>query len=98
MLLAFASMRAASTALASVTSRRRVSQPVRAREVGEQLVVDVGGDDAGAFAHERFGGGAADALAGGGDEGGLAGESIGHGEQSPQGVEGGARRWPRPDG
>ena len=50
-----------------------------AREVGEQLLVDVGGDHARAFAHEGFGGGAADALAGGGDEGGLAGESIGHG-------------------
>ena len=69
-----------------------------ARQVGEQLVVDVGGDDAGAFANERFGGGAADALAGGGDEGGLAGESIGHGVWSSANVRSMRRRRPRPDG
>ena len=62
-----------------MTSRRRVSQPVARASVGEQLVVDVGGDHARAFAHEGFGRGAADALAGGRDEGGLAGESVGHG-------------------
>ena len=54
--------------------------------------------DASAFANERFGGGAADALAGGGDESRLAGESIGHGRGLRSGGWGGARRWPRPDG
>ena len=47
-------------------------------QVGEQGFVDVGGDDARPFANEGLGGGAADALAGSGDEGGLAGEAIGH--------------------
>ena len=44
----------------------------------ERLAVDVGGDHARALAHEGEGGGAADALAGGGDEGGLACESLAH--------------------
>ena len=83
MLLAFASIarREHRAGIGDVEAARLAAE--RARHVGEQLVVDVGGDDARAFAHERLGGGAADALARGGDEGGLAGESIGHGE-APQ--------------
>ena len=70
----------------------------RAGEVGEQLLVDVGGDHARAFAHVGFGDGAADALAGGGDEGGLAGEAVGHGVRSLEHRwdDRGARRRPRP--
>ena len=40
-------------------------------------LVDVGGDDARAFRGEGERGGAADPLAGGGDEGGLVGEPSG---------------------
>jgi len=48
-----------------------------------QRLVHVGGDDPGAFGCEGERGGAADALPGGGDEGGLVGEVIGHGDLRP---------------
>ncbi len=43
-----------------------------ALQILQQLEVDVGGDHLGAFSHEGFGHGAANALAGGGDEDGFA--------------------------
>ena len=49
----------AAMADASVTSRRRVRAPGQRRQ---QRLVDVGGDDLRALAHERLGAGAADAL------------------------------------
>ena len=49
-------------------------------QVGQRGLVDVGRDHPRALAREGFRGGAADALGRGGDESGLAGESLRHGE------------------
>src|SRR5207248_2967989 len=51
-------------------------------ELGQRRLVDVECEHARTFARERFGGRAADALAGSGHEGGLAGESIGNGPEA----------------
>jgi hypothetical protein len=75
--LARASIEAASTALASDVEAARLAAGA-APQFGEQLIVDVGGDDARAFANEGLRSGPADTLAGGGDEGGLALEAVGH--------------------
>ena len=54
-------------------------------EVGQLLLVDVGGVDAGALALEGLDGGPAHTLAGGGDDADLALKAAAHGMTSPIG-------------
>jgi hypothetical protein len=49
-----------------------------ALDLGQQVGVDVGGDDPGAFAGEQLGAGLADALGRRGHQGGLAVKSVSH--------------------